>query len=606
MATIATHAVARPGWRALLPLPFMGALFALSFLQRFDTTPALLYSVRGVVALLAAWYAVVIVRAWRRGIELRVERNIVTTHYVQAIVHTSIYAYWSTAWPFIGGQVPIIVAQILFAYSASILASWSRDDKFRFGFGQIPVILSTNFFMCFRDEWFFFQFAMIALGVFGKEFIRWNRDGQNVHVFNPSAFGLSIFSLGLLLTGSTGITWGESIAIDLGRPDYIFLWLFGCGLIVQSLFRVTLVTMMAAGTLFALNLAYTGATGTYWFLDSGIPVAVFLGLHLLITDPVTSPRSSFGKAVFGVGYGGLVFVLYWLLGALDSPQFYDKLLPVPILNLLAPLIDRFSAAVSRSAAARVQPFAWLGSLNVYAENFVHMAVWIALFATMYSSHFLGKTHPGRSVAFWEQACTEGRRNACRDLVHIEWDDCRDGDMAVCLRLAETRSPRELPGLPPDLALRSLAHACDGGVSPACADLAGRLDAGARTRFEARCTGHDGESCHILGMSALMGLGRAVDREAAIDAFRRGCERRFAASCDVVGQFHRYGVGVPKDERAARRSFGRACALGHLESCRTLARALATGERGQPADERRALALLDRACRLGLPGACGMS
>ena len=39
------------------------------------------------------------------------------------------------------------------------------------------------------------------------------------------------------------------------------------------------------------------------FIDSSIPVSVFIGLHLLVTDPATSPRSNSGKIVFGGLYG---------------------------------------------------------------------------------------------------------------------------------------------------------------------------------------------------------------------------------------------------------------------------------------------------------------
>ena len=52
--------------------------------------------------------------------------------------------------------------------------------------------------------------------------------------------------------------------------------------------------------------------------DNGLD-AVFLGLHLLITDPSTSPRTVAGKTIFGALYGVGVFALYALLGATGSP-----------------------------------------------------------------------------------------------------------------------------------------------------------------------------------------------------------------------------------------------------------------------------------------------
>ena len=93
---------------------------------------------------------------------------------------------------------------------------------------------------------------------------------------------------------------------------------------------------MAAATLFAASALYVAATGVPYFVDSEIPSAVFLGLHLLVTDPSTSPRTPLGRAIFGVLYGVGVFALYGLLGALGLPTFYDKLLCVPLLNLAVP------------------------------------------------------------------------------------------------------------------------------------------------------------------------------------------------------------------------------------------------------------------------------
>ncbi len=75
---------------------------------------------------------------------------------------------------------------------------------------------------------------------------------------------------------------------------------------------------------------------------------MFLGLHLLVTDPSTSPRTPLGKTVFGVLYGLGVFGLYALLEALGAPTFYDKLLCVPLLNLSVQRIDRVVHAVGDS------------------------------------------------------------------------------------------------------------------------------------------------------------------------------------------------------------------------------------------------------------------
>jgi Na+-translocating ferredoxin:NAD+ oxidoreductase RnfD subunit len=74
-------------------------------------------------------------------------------------------------------------------------------------------------------------------------------------------------------------------------------------MVVQNFFRVTLMTFAAALVMIACNLLYTQVTGVYLFASSNLPAAAFLGLHLLMTDPSTSPRSNVGRTLFGAGYG---------------------------------------------------------------------------------------------------------------------------------------------------------------------------------------------------------------------------------------------------------------------------------------------------------------
>src|SRR5207248_3958471 len=137
---------------------------------------------------------------------------------------------------------------------------------------------------------------------------------------------------GLLATGSTGITWGREIATTQFYPPQMYLMLFLIGLPGQFLFGVTTMTMSAVLATYVFGLVYFAATGIYFFYDSYIPIAVFLGMHLLFTDPSTSPRSELGRVIFGALYGLSTVALYALLGNLGLPTFYDKLLQVPLLN----------------------------------------------------------------------------------------------------------------------------------------------------------------------------------------------------------------------------------------------------------------------------------
>src|SRR5262245_62599939 len=99
-------------------------------------------------------------------------------------------------------------------------------------------------------------------------------------------------------------------------------------------------TMPAVMTTYLFGLAYYRATGVYFFFDSYIPISVFFGMHLLFTDPSTAPKTELGRMMFGALYGLGNVALYGVLQSAGVPEFYDKLLHVPILHVMIPLIDR--------------------------------------------------------------------------------------------------------------------------------------------------------------------------------------------------------------------------------------------------------------------------
>ena len=163
-------------------------------------------------------------------------------------------------------------------------------------------------------------------------------------------------------------------------------------------FAITLVAGSAAVVLFGLSALWAAATGVPYFIDSEIPTAVFLGLHLLVTDPSTSPRTPLGKTIFGVLYGVGVFVLYSLLGAFGAPTFYDKLLSVPLLNLSVRWIDRLAGTLETAVRLLdASPGAW----PTPSANLAQMAVWIAFFAVMTLIGGDRRTSPGRHRAVLE-------------------------------------------------------------------------------------------------------------------------------------------------------------------------------------------------------------
>lgn len=117
------------------------------------------------------------------------------------------------------------------------------------------------------------------------------------------------------------MTLGVHIASWLVYAPNVYVVLFLVSLPVQLLFGVTTMTMAAFVTTYLFGLAYFAVTGTYLFFDAYIPVAVFVGMLLLITDPATAPRTESGRIVFGVLYGLGIMATFGLLRMVDAPAF---------------------------------------------------------------------------------------------------------------------------------------------------------------------------------------------------------------------------------------------------------------------------------------------
>jgi hypothetical protein len=592
-----------PLWMVLVPI-FLLACFCL--VDRINSSAHLLEAFGGAVGVLLVFWLLLYRQVVRTGRTLTFEFVPRPVHYVQFVMHTSVYLYWGWYWREVYHDVSLIAAQIVFAYALDMLVCWSRRDKWVLGFGPIPIVMSTNLFLWFKDDWFFLQFALIATGILGKEFVKWKREGRLTHIFNPSAFSLCLFSVALIATRSTDITWGVNIATTFHKPPHIYLEIFLLGLVVQALFRVTLVTLSAAAALYALNLWYTGMTGDYQFIDSNIPVAVFLGLHLLTTDPATSPRRDLGKIIFGALYGAAVFGAYSILKLIGAPEFYDKLLVVPPLNLSVQVLDRFSEAVAR----KFESLTSLLALRPRLVNYAWMGVWVGLFVTMTASGFLvkGKDHPGSNPEFWAKRCQQGHSNSCATWINMLKGRCEDNSAADCLALAKVLDEGRYAAQDEAQAGVTFGRACDSGLQEACFSLITFMKKGGNNALATACDRGDGASCFILGslfsggagvpkdpslafelfqkscdsgwwracgrlgVSYLNGQGTAVNPGLAIANFEKGCQGQSAASCLEAAQFYRSGKSGYKIDALARRRFQQACDLGLQTACQPEANA----------------------------------
>ena len=389
--------------------------------------PVVAASLVGAASLLAAWGGGLCLWARARGRRLTLEIDPRPQHYVQACAQASVFLYWGWHWPPVRDAAVLVAAQLLFAYAFDLLLAWSRGEAGRLGFGPVPVVFSINLFLWFADDRFHLQLLLVAFAFAAKALIRWERDGRRTHVFNPAAFALAVFSAALLATGTSDLTRGQDIAVSQFFPPHMYLWIFLVALPGQYLFGVTSMTLAAVAATWLFGLAWFTATGVYYFYDAYIPVAVFLGMHLLFTDPSTAPRTAAGRLLFGALYGAGVVAGYALLAGAGLPTFYDKLLPVPLLNLSVGWLDRLArsrvlrrldpagsavlAAAGRRPAAVPGPPAAVaavgGAPRVPAprrRHLAYMAAWAAVFAVMSATGGVGDRHPA-------SGCRSGRRPA---------------------------------------------------------------------------------------------------------------------------------------------------------------------------------------------------
>ncbi|HUK34528.1 MAG TPA: hypothetical protein VLV86_11485 [Vicinamibacterales bacterium] len=570
-----------------LPLVFIGLLASMALLPRISSSRPLLIAFEGVSAVLLVWWAFLKMRT--RGRALNVDFVLRPEHYMQAIVQASIYVYWAFYWDPIRDAAWLLVVQIVFAYAFDMLLSWSRRDTFVLSLGQFPVIFSINLFLRFRDDYFALQFVLVAIAYLAKELIRWQKEGRRVHIFNPSSFALAIVSVVLLATHTTNITWGEDIATQLFRPPNIYLFLFLISLPAQFKFGITTMSLSAIATTYGIGLVYFALTGTYFFIDSYIPIAVFLGMLLLVTDPATAPRTELGRVIFGSLYGVTTVLLYWGLSAFGAPTFYDKLLQIPLLNLSVRILDRF---------ARSPKLAWLdrARLGATSQSFrrrlAYTSLWVVIFTGMSFAQGVGDHHPGHRLPFWQQACDQNKHDACRVEANILSRYCGDGSGWSCNELGLLRFQRRAgsPGESKD----AFTKACRLGFVTGCsnATLVGRAEGTPRVAPPGAAD---------FAVVLREGKGALPDRT-PVELFTRACDQGWINGCNRLAQAYLTGAGAPRDKTMAALAFGKACDGGVAAACSNLGYMYKIGD-GVGQDQNRAVSYLKRACDLGMPQAC---
>jgi hypothetical protein len=304
-----------------------------------------------VFAALAAWTLVMWWRARSRGELPTIDNQLRANHLIQGGFQFAILAYWAVHWTDLRMLGVGMLLQIAYCFWLDFILSWALFGNWRITVGPVPLVLSTNLFLLYIGSQFRFGFLVFAIAMLSKHFIQ--RDGR--HLFNPSAFGIVCLSLlwigDRLSPPSWGLvgTFGYLPTFDpFALAPNMTEWLFLLALLSQLRFPYVLITLGA----------FIG------FAMPGIPDAtppgfadppIFIAVTFLITDPRTSPRTAFGRLLFGVAYALTARSLDLGLTALVGSDGDAKILAVPVINLMVPMLDRIGATLDTHAGLLLDP-----------------------------------------------------------------------------------------------------------------------------------------------------------------------------------------------------------------------------------------------------------
>jgi hypothetical protein len=306
-------------------------------------------------------------------------------------------------------------------------------------------------------------------------------------------------------------------------------------------------------------------------------------MHLLFTDPSTAPKTESGRVIFGMLYASAVIALAPAFG------FYDKLLPVLFLNLTVRFIDR----VARSAAAReIDPLAFISRFTPRPRHLAYMSVWALIFVTLMSTNQLGHASQGYYLPFWQEACHDGRRNACNKLGELEQTYCRDGESGwACndlgLLIADGRVGDR------SKAESTFRRACDLGFVTGCENM--RLVSAGLDQLQQAPPG-------LSDFPVLLVQGTERRDESPFSLYGRACDQGWMTACERLGLAYLEGQGAPHDPQQAATLFEKACAGAVPTACASLGYQFRQGI-GVLADEARSINYLKKACGLGMAAAC---
>jgi hypothetical protein len=314
---------------------------------------------------------------WRRqGARLGAVWQTKATHVIPMILQICMLSYWSLYSRGVRNQIPSIALMLVFGYALDLLMAWTRTPTATTGFGPFPIVLSTNLFAWFQGEQFYLSYVILLLAFGSRHYVRVG--GR--HIFNPSAFGLSVIGTLYFLFPET-VKGGIAANLINGPPNMLEVML-----LLSLVPQIRIGTAGASlGAFVAMNTHYNWfdpflpalpANNPWHFGISPIWTPVFLVLVLLTPDPATIPRNTTGRLLFGwiVGFGiASTSLLTKLL--FNGEDYFAKVIPIPLANLLTTRLDMWGEKVESK----------LPLLNRNSANWAIVVVWLYIVTQARSS-----------------------------------------------------------------------------------------------------------------------------------------------------------------------------------------------------------------------------
>lgn len=271
--------------------------------------------------------------------------------FIQPILQLLLYIYWGFYVPRVWERMPLVLAQLWFAYLLDAIWCLARRRPITLGFAPMPIILSINLFAWVKAENLLFNVAVIAIAIGAKAVVRW-KDGR--HIFNPSAVGISVIAL-CHYFAPVYFPYTD-IAHLLSLPPNMFEVIVLLSIIPQIRIGTAAASFGAMDVLVGWSAvgAFLETTALSLTGGGGPPVSsivLILTLTFFATDPATIPRGVLGRYLFGAILGILILATRLFSIEVFESELPSKILPVMVANLCVPFLNQIDTLVTRTLAA---------------------------------------------------------------------------------------------------------------------------------------------------------------------------------------------------------------------------------------------------------------